>query len=202
MALHLAAHSDPDAYWRGGDYELNISFDMLRDRQWQNVIQELWRQNTLAGPFAERYIPGSEPHLVDIQVPQPTAAQTQYGGLAVDSLWVGCRLLATRSLFECITLQVPLGMFDPTPKSNHIPALEQVYQDIALAVYDRAPFDLANIGYQCECKLVAELLANTRQKADFVAAGHFFARDVVLITLGADPATYPDARPGLRWIPG
>ncbi len=98
MVLHLAAHSDPDAYWRGGDYELNISFDMLRDRQWQNVIQELWRQNNLAGPFAERYIPGRDPRLVDIQVPQPTAAQTEYGGLAVE-LVVGWLPLAGNALF-------------------------------------------------------------------------------------------------------
>ncbi len=122
--------------------------------------------------------------------------------MPLNSLWVGCRLLATRSLFECITLQVPLGMFDPAPKANHIPALEQVYQDIALAVYDRAPFDLANMGYQCECKLVAELLANPRQNADLIAAGHFFARDAVLILLGVDPTAYPAARPDLRWIPG
>lgn len=203
MALHLAAHSDSDAYWQGGDYELNITFDTLRDKQWQNVIQALWRLDTLAGPFAGRYIPGSDPQVAAIQVPQPTAAQTQYGALVVDALWVGCRLLVTRSLFECITLQVPLGMFDPPPvKSNRIPALEQVYQDIALAVYERAPFDIANMGFQCECKLLAELLANPRQKADFLAAGHFFARDAVLITLGVDPTAYPESRPDLRWIPG
>jgi len=118
---------------------------------------------------------------------------------------VGCAVLVTRSLFECVTLQVPLGMFDGVPVDGRgtprIEALDHIYQDIALDVFDYVPFDLATIGFQSGCCLFAELQADEQQCFDLLNAGSIFARDDVLRALNVWPDDYPAARPGLRWIP-
>ena len=205
--LRLAAHSEADAYWSGGEYELNLTFGTLRDKQWQRVLETIWNHEAVAGPFRRRYSPGDALDRVPILVPAPTDAQAQYGSLRVGSLCVGCGVLATRSLFECVTLQVPLGMFDglhadpPASSRFHIDALDRLYQDIALAVYEAVPFDLANIGFQCECRLVAELQTDSCQRRAFLAGGYFFARDTVLASLNVRPDDYPLALPGLHWVP-
>ena len=205
--LHLAAHTELDAFWSGGAYELNLSFGTLRDRQWQRLIAAVWQNDALSGPFARRFRPGAPPAAAAVQVPDPDAALTQYAGLRIDSLQVGCSVLATRSLFECVTLQVPLGMFDglnvgPEPiVSLRIEPLDFVYRAIALALYDVVPFDLANIGFQCECRLLAELQVDSRQRHELMAAGNLFARDNALLLLGISPEHYAAVRPGLRWIP-
>ncbi len=205
--LRLADHAHADDYWSGGDYEINLSFDTLRDRQWQRALEVLWNYPALDGPCDPRYVPGSAPDRVPLLVPAPSDAQVQHGTLMIDSLRVGCRVLATRSLFECLTVQVPLGMFAELPPLPDDPALfrvaalDELFQDLAQAIYEVAPFDLANLGYQCECRLVAELQADPQLTQDFFNNGSFFARDGILESLGAWPEDFPLVTPGLRWIP-
>jgi hypothetical protein len=197
--LALATHYYDEDYWSGGDYELNISFGTLRDKQWERLTKTLWEHSALNGPYTDLYIPGKTPELTTAEVPQATAALTLHGSLTIENIQVGCRVLATRSLFECITLQVPLGMF--TADTAYADPLERVYRDIALALFEIVPFEIANLGLQCECKLVAELQANTTQRLEFLAQGNFFAPDHILMLLGANPENYPSVRPQLRWVP-
>ena len=162
----------------------------------------------LIGPFTQRFLPGDWPDSAAPLVPESDAARTQYAGLQIEpeSLEVGCGVLITRSLFECVSLQVPLGMFDGLEVDPHnkfalqIAPLDRIYQEIALAVFDVVPFDLANIGFQCECRIVAELQIDARQRLELLAHGSFFARDDALSLIGVTPEDYPAARPGLRWI--
>jgi hypothetical protein len=207
--LALAQHTTPDVYWAGGEYELNLSFGLLRDRQWQRLIEALWVHEALSGPLAARYIPGEEiPGPAAIEVPEPTAAQTQYGVLYVADLVVGCGVLATRSLFECVTVHVPVGMFDgivvtedAEPVQLQIEPLDHVFHDLALTLYEIVPFDLATIGYLAGPQLVEELQTDTAQRLALFSVGNFFARDAVLSKLKAWPENYPAVRAGLRWIP-
>jgi len=88
--LTLAGHKNPAAYWNGGPYELNLSFEMLRDKQWQRIMQTIWEQPVLHGPLSGRYIPGQPiPEQVPVQTPPPTAAMTQHGVLKVGEVIVG-----------------------------------------------------------------------------------------------------------------
>src|SRR5690242_8461062 len=110
--LTLAKHNDLASYWEGGHYELNLSFDTLRDRQWQRVMQTIWSHSALQGPLPERYVPGEEfGELIGIQAPPPTATLTQHGRMKIGEFVIGCDVQATRSLFECVSVLVPLGMF-------------------------------------------------------------------------------------------
>jgi hypothetical protein len=204
--LRLASYADDEQYWSGGDYELNLSYGTLRDRQWPRLIQNLWACDALEGPFAARYTPGTTPEPTGQQVPAPTATQTQHAALQVAGLTVGCRVLATRSLFECVSLQVPVSMFaDVAPVDDkaalHIDALDRVFRDIALTLFSAAPFQIATLGLQSECRLLSELQADTQQRLDMVGRGNFFATDEVLAQLSLDPQHYPAVRPALRWVP-
>lgn len=207
--LALAQHHLPDTYWSGGEYELNLSFGMLRDRQWQRLIEALWSHEVLSGPIVERYVPGTEiPAPAPVEVPEPTAAQTQYGVLRVTGLDVGCSVLATRSLFECVTVQVPVGMFDglisdegAEPVQVHIEPLGHLFRELALVLFEIVPFDLANIGYLVGPPLVEELQADMAQRLALFNMGNFFASDAVLHKLKVWPENYPAVRVGLRWVP-
>src|SRR5438105_2966046 len=138
--LTLAGHKNPAAFWNGGPYELNLSFDMLRDKQWQRIMQTLWEQPALHGPLSERYTPGQPiPEQIPVQTPPPTAAMTQHGVLKVGEVVVGCDIQATRSLFECVSLLVPVTMFrDLTPSTSlrqehpELQTLDELFYDIAL----------------------------------------------------------------------
>ncbi|MCD4684822.1 MAG: hypothetical protein K8S97_02665, partial [Anaerolineae bacterium] len=181
--LALAQHTRPEAFWSGGEYELNLSFGMLRDRQWTRLVEALWAHEALSGPVAARYIPGEPlPVPVAVEVPEPTAAQAQYGVLQVSGLDAGCSVLATRSLFECVTVQVPVGMFDglstsdeAAPTQLHISPLDHVFRELALMLFEIVPFDLANIGYLAGPQLVEELQADTAQRLALINTGNFFA---------------------------
>src|SRR3954471_24113862 len=112
-SLTIANHDHLTSFWEGGNYELNLSFDMLRDKQWQRMIQAIWEHSSFYGPLAERYTPtGAVPAQVAVQVPPPTATLTQHGQLKVGNAVIGCDVQATRSLFECVSILVPVGMFD------------------------------------------------------------------------------------------
>src|SRR5229473_2974601 len=55
--LTVATHANASAFYEGGHYELNLSFEMLRDRQWQRALETLWEDAALYGPLASRYYP-------------------------------------------------------------------------------------------------------------------------------------------------
>src|SRR5438105_4609509 len=115
--LNVANYASPATYYEGGHYELNMSFEALREKQWQNVLETIWKFPQLNGPLSERYYPGGAISTVaPIQSPPPTVTLTQHGQLQIGEAVVGCDIQATRSLFECVSVMVPVAMFaDLTP---------------------------------------------------------------------------------------
>lgn len=206
--LTLAGHKNSAAFWNGGTYELNMTFEMLRDKQWQRIMQTIWEQPTLHGPLSERYIPGQPiPEEVPVQTPPPTAAMTQHGVLKVGEVIVGCDIQATRSLFECVSLLVPVTMFrDLTPSSNlraehpELQTLDELFYDIALHVYDANAFKIAAIGYERECQLPVELKNDAQVRHAFLVSGNFLAQDDVLSSIEPDLSRYQQVRANLRWL--
>jgi len=207
--LTVASHTSPASYWEGGHYELNLSFDTLRDRQWERVMHTIWSHPAIFGPLTERFVPGVQaPPATDIHVPPPTATMTQHGQLMIGEMVIGCDVQATRSLFECISLLVPLGMFGgitggPQIRRQHpeLDTFDKVLTDIALRIYDVASFKIAAIGYERGCQLPAELRSNTELCAAFLLAGDALAQEDVLRSMQLNVADYEQRRANLRWIP-
>ncbi|MBN1964150.1 MAG: hypothetical protein JW910_05865, partial [Anaerolineae bacterium] len=142
VSLVPASHARGQDYWRGMNYELNMTFGSLRDDQWRGVLEALWRSPALVGPLNARYLPGGEVATTTIEVPPPTTALTQYGLVWVrPAVGVGCGVLVTRSLFECVSVQIPAGMFEGlSPQAaQRLPALEALLGDLALAVFRQVP---------------------------------------------------------------
>jgi hypothetical protein len=209
-ALQTAMHNTPAAYYSGGSYALNMSFDTLRDKQWQRVIELIWQHPALYGPLAARYHPNSQVAAqVQVQAPPPTATITQHGQMQVENTVIGIDVQATRSLFECVSILVPVGMFAGIEASidmrSHYPelkALDDIFYDIALAVYDLHPFQIAAVGYERECQLPMELSGDAEVRRSFFATGNSLIQESVLRMLGADDAVQYDlVRPNLRWLP-
>lgn len=207
--LSLAVHEREHLYWEGGHYELNMSFDSLRDKQWQRLIQAMWTLPQLTGPLETRFHPGVSAAKIAIAIPPPTATMTQHGQLGIASGAVGCDVLSTRSLFECVSLLVPLGMFatnHPSTDSQPIgkltlTELDDVLSRIALSIYEVVPFRLAAIGYERECQVVTELLSDTTTREQLLAEGGFFAQEDVFQLLNAPLEGTQAVRSGLRWMP-
>lgn len=207
--LSLAAHKQNHLYWEGGHYELNMTFDALRDKQWQRVLQAIWGYPQLFGPLESRFIPGTAALQTAIAIPAPTATQTQHGQIVLGSVAVGCDVLATRSLFECVSLLVPLGMFSgldhATPELRRanpaLAELDQTFAALALAVYDAVPFRLAAIGLERECQVVAELKSDDQARQALIDEANFFAQEDVLRQLNIPMDDYQLVRNGLRWAP-
>jgi hypothetical protein len=207
--LTLAKHKDQASYWEGGHYELNLSFETLRDRQWQRVMQTLWTYSALHGPLVERYSPGGETgELIAIQSPPPTATLTQHGQMKIGDLVIGCDVQATRSLFECVSVLVPLGMFGgidggPKVRRNHteLAALDKVLYDMALYAYDVAPYKIAAIGYERGCQLQVELRSSEAERKAFLSAGGALVQEDVLNAVGLTVLDFEQVRPNLRWLP-
>jgi hypothetical protein len=206
--LELSRHAEPALYWEGGHYELNLSFETLRDKQWQDALNALWNHVLLNGPLAARYVPNGVPaEKVPIQVPPPTAAVKQHGQLAVNGQAVGCDVQATRSIFECLSILVPIGMFKGISggmlmRREHpqLEALDEVFYDIALSIYSVAPFQIAALGYERSCQLPAELRIDPEMRHNFLAAGNFLIQEAVLRTLEPDLTPYREVRQGLYWL--
>jgi hypothetical protein len=207
--LTLAKHNNEHQYWEGGNYELNMSFDSLRDRQWARVTQAIWEQTALFGPLTERYVPNKiAGDKAQAQVPAPTATLTQHGQLKVTgSLEIGCDVLATRSLFECVSILVPVGMFEGlvgnmTMRHTHpeLQALDEIFYNIALSVYDVVPFRIAAFGYERGCQLTSELRSDAQARHAFLVMGNFMAQEEVLRAIEPDLTPYKEVRPGLRWL--
>lgn len=206
--LELAHHIEPSLYWEGGHYELNLSFETLRDKQWQDVLNALWSHVLLNGPLAARYVPnGAAAEKVPIQVPPPTAAVKQHGQIAVNGQAIGCDVQATRSIFECLSILVPIGMFKGISggmlmRRDHpqLEALDEVFYDIALTIYSVTPFQIAVLGYERSCQLPSELRSDAELRHNFLAAGNFLIQESVLRTLEPDLTPYREVRQGLYWL--
>jgi len=207
--LSVASHRHPALFWDGGHYELNLSFDTLRDKQWQRVMQAIWDHAAIYGPLASRYTPGGEvSEQIAVQVPPPTATLTQHGQMKVGQAVVGCDVQATRSLFECVSVLIPIGMFDGVTGGadvrqlyGELQELDDVLYSMALAVYDAAPFKIAALGYERECQLPAELRSDGEQRHNFLVSGNFLIQEDVLATLDPDLTPYQQVRDNLRWMP-
>jgi hypothetical protein len=208
-SLIVANHASPATYYEGGHYELNLSFEALREKQWQRVMETIWESPQINGPLRDRYYPGGNTaQKIAVQSPPPTATLTQYGQLQVGNAIVGCDIQATRSLFECVSLMVPIAMFAGLTSSSNIrqthPELErldQLFYDLALHVYDVAPFKIAAIGYERECQLPLELRSDAQMRHEFLVAGNFLASEDVLKTLEPDFSRYEQVRGNLHWLP-
>lgn len=203
-----ATHEQEALFWEGGSYELNMSFDALRDKQWMRLLQALWSHQSLGGPLESRYTPGAEVAATALTIPPPTATQTQHGQLHIAHGTIGCNILATRSLFECVSVLAPVGMFanlaecsTPTRVTPLIPELDTLLISVALAVYDAVPFLLASLGWERECQVIAELRADQTLRQALLDQGNFLAQEQTLRQFDVNLADYEVIRPGLRWAP-
>lgn len=208
-SLTVATHSQPAQYWEGGYYELNLSFDNLREKQWERALKLIWGSPGIAGPLTERFVPGTQlPEVVKIQVPPPTATMTQYGALQIGRITIGFDLQMTRSLFECISMMIPVSMFEgieanPQVRQNHpeMQALDSLLCSFALRLYDEVGFKIAAIGYERECQLPIELRSDPALCQAFLAAGNAFVQEDVLRILKPESDTYKLVKNDLYWFP-
>lgn len=207
--IRLASHEQPADFWSGERYELNLSFQGLQDRQWRQLIDEIWAIEDLRGPLPRRYVPTqAEPTAVSILYPEPTAAFVQHAAFSLDDFAVGAEVLITRSMFECISLQIPLAMFAPKDetKAGELKAvtadvLKAIFKSIALRLYLTITFKIGTIGFNRECQLVDELLGSEEAHQAFLQKGDVFIEDALLAQMGQNHADYETVLPGLRWLP-
>ena len=206
--LTVAKYDNPSAFYAGGHYELNLSFEMLRDKQWQRALETLWSDVNVYGPLSSRYVPDKPlPEQIAVQAPPPTATMVQHGQVKIGEAVVGCDIQATRSLFECISVMIPVSMFDGLVggqriRQDHaeIQALDEVLYDLALHIYDEVPFKIAALGYERECQLPLELRSDPQLRHAFLVSGNFLAQDEVLNSLEPDLSRYEQVRANLRWL--
>jgi hypothetical protein len=212
--IYLARHREAQAYWQGGNFELNLSFDGLVQRQWQALIDHFWSLDHIEGPFERRYVPHYlPPPSTRIMYPEPTATYTQYGVILLEGQRVGMDVLVTRSLFECFSLMIPVGMFDRLKKTDDATTpfaykdnptcavVDAVYKSMAVHLWRHVPFTIASIGWNRECQLVRELQIEDEQRERFFKLGNCLIVDDALRRLEYDPNDYEHALPGLRWLP-
>ncbi len=184
---------------RGQNYELNMSFNSLQDRHWRHLLNTLWQQEQISGPFASRFHnSGSPPRLVDIQYPDPTATFTQYGKLNVGSESLPIKVLVTRSLFECISITIAQSDLDQT---DTLTELQEILKNIALHLYQASPFQLASFGWDRECQIPSEIKSDENARQPLIEAGHFLAQDKLMIEMGLTLRDYELVCEGLRWVP-
>ena len=199
-------------YWSGHNFELNITFGTLRDYQWKRLLDAFWAQEELIGPLQTRYVPGhAEPSITDIQYPKPTDTFSQHGILSINNKTIGIDVLVTRSLFECLSISAPTGMFVLNPEASAPATLQtdeikivhtyEIYQDLALNLHENVPFELASIGWNRECQILTELIEDSEKRKLFIAHGNFFATDESMIKLGLAPNDAVEAIKGVRWVP-
>jgi len=208
--LTVAQHTTDNAYWEGGNYELNLSFEALRDKEWLQVLKAVWAHPALFGPLEKRHWPGQPISAqVMIQVPPPTATVSQHGLFRIGEMTVGCDVQATRSLFECVSVLIPMGMFSGirlgqdtqqrTPEALQV--LDDLFYDIALQIYDIVPFKIAAIGYERACQLPSELRTDGEVRHNFLVSGNFMAQNEVMMEIEPDLTPYKQVRQDLVWMP-
>lgn len=193
-------------YWSGAKAELNMSFDNLLDYQWTRLLKALWSSPKISGPFEKRYLPNEpEPPKVEPMTPEPTATFSQFGAYEFSpEVRVGIEVLVTRSLFECVSVLIPLNMFanvQPQPNDPGLQIIEKAFYDLAVRLYETTTFDIAAIGVNRGCQLMVEMLSSPEIRSAFLSAGNFLARDDTLAGLRVEPKTYQEVMPSLRWCP-
>lgn len=201
--VKLATQGD---LWSKDKIELNMSFDTLRDYQWKRLVEAIWKMPGLVGPYEDRYIPGQpEPEKSTIKTPEPTSAYSEFGSWEIQpGVRVGIEVLVTRSLFECVSILIPIKMFENVTSDDDNEGLQEVEKalyDFALALYKTTTFSLAAIGINRGCQLIVEMLTDQVVKDAFVKTGNFLARDDSLTALRLQPRTYKEVMPALRWCP-
>lgn len=211
--IQLAEHTDSQAYWDGGNFELNMSFDMLTQEQWLQLVDALWADEQVDGPLTQRYVPNQAlPPYKKVEYPEPTSTYIQHGRMDVEGVVMGIDVLITRSLFECITLMTPVGMFkNLVSGSEGIPyplqdnpirqCIESAFSDIALRIYRVAPFSIASLGWNREIQILNELVLEDAYRKKFFDQGNSFITDKGLKRCGRNPEDYARVASGLRWLP-
>lgn len=192
--------------WDGDTIELNMSFDTLRDYQWERLLKALWEYPGMQGPLEARYTPGQEtPKTLPMSIPDPTAALSQFGIFEVEpNIRCGAEILITRSLFECVSIAIPIKMFSnvtPERTNEELLYLESIYYELALKLYEITTYTIAAIGINRECQLLMEMIANPQVRDELVKTGNFLARDDALAELRLRPQNYQEVKPSLRWCP-
>ncbi|NJL93713.1 MAG: hypothetical protein HC915_08250 [Anaerolineae bacterium] len=146
-----------------------------------------------------------EPEKQPIRVPEPTDAYTAFATLEFGpQVRAGIQVMITRSLFECISLVVPTGMFEGVTAEPANPgrlAIEQAYFKLALELYKTTAFSIATLGVERGCQLLLEMIANPQERDSFLKTGNFLASDDALGALRTQPRTYQEVMPALRWCP-
>lgn len=203
--MAILALSPTGPYWSGSKAEVNLSFDNLRDYQWERLLTMLWKYPGISGPFENRYEPDSETIPTSVKMPQPTDTYSLFGAYEIESgVRAGFEMLVTRSLFECVSLLIPLGMFSNVTSDPQDPGLnliEDHFYTLALKVYEVVTFDIAAIGVDRGCQLLIELVGDPNLRNAFFKQGNFLARDDTLAALRLEPKAYQEVQPTLRWCP-
>lgn len=201
-----------DIYWAGNNFELNLSYGTLRDYQWKRLLDALWSSTILHGPLAKRYIPNQPaPDMAAVRYPTPTDTYSQHGVLVVGESQVGLDVLVTRSLFECISISIPTGMFaiDPLGSEPDVLRTDEIkitsayeqYKAVALQIHQVVPFELASIGWNRECQIVTELEADADKRQVLLDLGNFLVTEDTLRKLNLDVDSLESLENGLYWMP-
>lgn len=201
--LMLSLNDNP---WGEDTVELNMSFDTLRDYQWERLLKALWSYPIITGPLDSRYTPGGGiPNLIPVTVPDPTAAMCQFAIVEVaPGIGAGAEVWITRSLFECVSVAIPLKMFrgvTSDPDDTGLLQIEYVFQDMALDLYDITTYTIAAIGVNRGCQILMEMITEPQLREELIKMGNFLARDDALAELRLRPQNYQEVRPSLRWCP-
>jgi len=196
----LLASSAP--YWGGDCIEVNLSFDNLRDYQWKRLIQAIWDYPSISSPLKSRYqLNEPLPPITEMLIPEPTATFSQFGTIKLaPDITVGFELLITRSLFECVSVLIPLRMFEPLTSDDHRLIEKQLF-DFTMYIFDTVSFDIAAFGVDRGCQLLVEMLSNENARTEFLQKGNFLIREDVMIALRMEPKSYKAISKFLRWAP-
>lgn len=206
MSEPILALSQKENTWSGPKIELNLSFDNLREYQWKRLLDTLWGSTGISGPFVERYHPFQpDPEPTPIVQPDPTATYSQFGAFELQAgVRVGIEVLVTRSLFECVSLLIPVAMFENVQLQVGDPCLNVVQNrlyDLSIGLYKIVSYDIASIGVDRGCELLMELVSDPRARERFMKQGNFLARDETLAAIRVEPKAYEEVMQKLRWIP-
>ena len=207
--IQIPTHADPREFWLGGTYELNLSYDTLRDNQWSRLLESFWSIAGVYGPYEDHYTPGqAEPNRTKVRYPAPTDTYSQYGIVSVDEVHLGFEVLATRSIFEGFSVHLPAGMVvtasareNPKVAERVREAVEDAYRFVALRMYEAMPFVIGSLDFNGECYLVDELVADAAAREKFLMTGNSYIQDTALHKLGYHPDDYEQVAAGLRWLP-
>jgi len=193
-----------EPFWGGDALELSLSFDNLRDYQWDRLLKALWAAPGMAGPFETRYVPHApEPAAIPLTTPEPTATYSLFGALEVlPGVRAGVEVWVTRSLFECVTLLLPLNMFESAEaNSEERRTIEKTFFDLAVRLYEVTAYHIAVIGIDRGCQLMGELVSDNDTRRALLSQGNFLARDDILAALRLEPRNYQEVMSSLRWYP-